>query len=128
MSYEELGVGVDISVEMQKEPKVFDLLISILYSAAFGGRIELVYPDNVRALSTDGIEIGFMNNVSFLCELICLNYRTMYAINSTLSLFCNSILIAMILTAGRKPTDTQSRSPATRAATDPPCRHHAAVL
>ena len=42
-----MGVGIQIAAEILRDPHVFDLLISMLYSAVNGGRIELNFPDQV---------------------------------------------------------------------------------
>ena len=61
MSYEELGVGLDVAGEIKRDPSLADLLISLLYASAHGGRIELMFPEQVRAgnesfMSGDGVK------------------------------------------------------------------------
>lgn len=40
--YEELGLGLELSAEIQRDPDMIDLLISLCYCSANGGRIELM--------------------------------------------------------------------------------------
>lgn len=58
MSYEEMGVGIDVAAEIRRDPAVMDLLVTALYSAAHGGRIELAFPDLVFEMDDDDAEKG----------------------------------------------------------------------
>jgi hypothetical protein len=64
MSYEDLGVGIDLESEILKSPIVFDLLISFFYVAAHNHkRIDLMFPSNVHAFNHDGTELNFLLTV-----------------------------------------------------------------
>jgi len=60
MGYEELGVGLDVEMELVRDPNVVDLQISLLYSAAHNGRVELAFPATVRAIDASGHEHSFL--------------------------------------------------------------------
>lgn len=47
MAYEEMGVGLDVTAELIRDPDTIDLLLTVLYAAAHGGRIELCFPEPV---------------------------------------------------------------------------------
>ena len=50
-SYEELGLGLEVASEISNNPKVVDILITLLYAATANGRIELLAPTNVNGLA-----------------------------------------------------------------------------
>lgn len=47
-SYEELGLGLELRTCVTQTPDLVDLLISFLWSACKGGRVELMFPTQVR--------------------------------------------------------------------------------
>jgi hypothetical protein len=65
MGYEELGVGIDLQIEILKNPLVMDLLISFLYSSAFSNRqrLDLLFPSSVKVYDQNNIEHSFITQV-----------------------------------------------------------------
>jgi hypothetical protein len=60
--YEELGLGADIAAEIRNAPEIVDLLISFAYASAYQSRIELFFPNNVRARVKDGDDVMFQGS------------------------------------------------------------------
>jgi hypothetical protein len=94
MSYEELGVGVDLHDEILRDPSLLDLLISLFYSWAHSTRCELMFPTEVRAFGEDGVERSFILEVRAPCRslwqeiTVCYQYMT--------ALHCNDTYITML--------------------------------
>jgi hypothetical protein len=62
--FEEIGVGFDLAAEIATDPDVFDLMVSFLYAAVHGGRIELHFPTTVSAQLTPTTTTSFYSGDS----------------------------------------------------------------
>eukprot|EP00478_Filoreta_tenera_P000560 GABV01000565.1.p1 GENE.GABV01000565.1~~GABV01000565.1.p1 ORF type:complete len:397 (+),score=111.12 GABV01000565.1:104-1192(+) len=59
-SYEEIGLGFDLSYSILNEPELVDLLILLCYSATTSNRISLLFPDGVRGGDPATRHLSFM--------------------------------------------------------------------
>jgi len=68
--YEQYSLGIDLDSRIIENPEVTDLLISMLYSATHGGRIELMFPTQVSACEKNFLEPNGENSINKLRDVL----------------------------------------------------------